>query len=91
MQKLAYSSHLTNEQAMFVKLMYVSRLKKVSLHPRTLPTADPQNGKARDIARARTELSEKYGLSDNCDVLLGLAEELYTAYKWEACYAITSK
>jgi len=53
--------------------------------------ANPQNGKAREIARARIELSEKYGLSDNCDVLLGLAEELYTAYKWEACYAITSK
>jgi anaphase-promoting complex subunit 6 len=53
--------------------------------------AHPQNGKARDIARARSELSEKHGLSDNCDVLLGLAEELYTAYKWEACYAITSK
>lgn len=76
---------------MFVKLMYVSRLKEVSHFILTSCRADGQNGKAREIARAREDLSDRYGLSDNCDVLLGLAEEYYAAYKWEACYAITSK
>lgn len=33
----------------------------------------------------------RYGLNDNCDVLVGLADELYARYKWEDCYVVTSK
>lgn len=45
----------------------------------------------REIAQARKELVGRYGLSDNCDVLVGLADELYARYKWEDCYTVTSK
>jgi anaphase-promoting complex subunit 6 len=44
-----------------------------------------------DIIKAREELSETYGLAENCDVLVGLADELYAKYKWEDCYAVTTK
>jgi anaphase-promoting complex subunit 6 len=44
-----------------------------------------------EIARARVELIDTYGLEDNPDVLVGLADELYAKYKWEDCYNITSR
>jgi hypothetical protein len=44
-----------------------------------------------DIIKAREELSETYDLAENCDVMVGLADELYAKYKWEDCYAVTTK
>ncbi|ORX38717.1 hypothetical protein BD324DRAFT_622052 [Kockovaella imperatae] len=76
-QNLAYRSQLADDQAMFVKLMYITKLKK--------------DNHIHDISRARTELVNTYALQDNCDVLVGLADELYAKYKWEDCYAVTSK
>ncbi|KAK4687933.1 hypothetical protein P7C73_g2183, partial [Tremellales sp. Uapishka_1] len=43
-----------------------------------------------EIQKARHELTTTYGLGDNCDVMVGLADELYSKYKWEDCYTITS-
>lgn len=34
---------------------------------------------------------ENYALGENCDVLVGLADELYLRYKWEDCYAVTTR
>lgn len=50
-----------------------------------------KDGHVHEIARARAELTDTYALGENSDVLVGLADELYTKYKWEDCYAVTSK
>lgn len=74
---LAYSSQLSDEEAAFVRLMYISKLRKES--------------HIKEISAAGRELATKYGLVDNSDVLVGIAEELFAAYKWEDCCAVTSK
>ena len=53
--------------------------------------ANGQGSHVGEIAKARQELSSVYGLGENCDVLVGLADELYARYKWEDCYEVTSK
>lgn len=45
----------------------------------------------KEILAARQELSTTYALSENCDVMVGLADELYAKYKWEDCFAVTAK
>lgn len=57
--------------------MYVSKLRK--------------DAHMREITTARRELVSAYGLGDNADVLVSAAEELFARYKWEDCYAITSR
>lgn len=74
---LAYRAQLAEDEAEFVRLMYLSKLRK--------------DAHLAEISAVRQVLSEKYGLSGNCDVLVGLAEELFAGYKWEDCYAVTSK
>ncbi|WVR07363.1 hypothetical protein IAU60_004404 [Kwoniella sp. DSM 27419] len=74
---LAYRKQLSNEDAAFVKMIYMTKLKK--------------DGHVREVAAAREALTTQYGLSENCDVLVGLADELYAKYKWEDCYAVTTK
>ncbi|CAD6587947.1 MAG: anaphase promoting complex subunit cdc16 [Tremellales sp. Tagirdzhanova-0007] len=76
-RSLAYRAQLSDDEANFVKLIYVTKLKK--------------DTHVQDIARARAELSETYALSDNSDVLVGLADELFAKYKWEDCYGVTSR
>jgi len=76
-QNLAYRSQLPVDEANFVKLIYTTKLKK--------------DGHVHEIARARAELTDTYALGENSDVLVGLADELYAKYKWEDCYAVTSK
>ena len=77
---------------MFVKLMYITKLKKVSWWSLSSDKADwYQDSHIHEISRARSELVNTYDLGDNCDVLVGLADELYAKYKWEDCYAVTSK
>jgi anaphase-promoting complex subunit 6 len=53
--------------------------------------ADSQDAHVREITQARKELVGRYGLGENCDVLAGLADELYARYKWEDCYTVTSR
>ncbi|WVO17769.1 hypothetical protein L204_105467 [Cryptococcus depauperatus] len=74
---LGFRTQLSEEDATFVKLMYLTKLKKDS------------HGK--EVVAAREALTNEYALGDNCDVLVGLADEFYAKYKWEECYAVTSK
>lgn len=74
---LSYRSQLGPEEATFVRLMYLSKLRK--------------DAHVSEIAAVRRELIDNYGLGDNPDVLVGLAEELFARYKWEDCYSVTSK
>lgn len=54
-------------------------------------TDQEQDAHVQDITLARKELVSRYGLSNNPDVLVALADELYARYKWEDCYTVTSK
>ncbi|ORY35353.1 hypothetical protein BCR39DRAFT_508962 [Naematelia encephala] len=74
---LAYRQQLSEEESRFVKLMYLTKLNK--------------DAHIHEIKHAREELSSTYALSDNCDVLVGLADELYAKYRWEDCYNVTTK
>ncbi|WWC93598.1 hypothetical protein V866_000433 [Kwoniella sp. B9012] len=76
-RNLSYRKQLSEEDGHFVKLMYMTKLKK--------------DGHVKEVERVREELTKQYGLGDNCDVLVGLADELYSKYKWEDCYAVTTK
>ncbi|WVF72592.1 hypothetical protein IAT40_007410 [Kwoniella sp. CBS 6097] len=76
-KSLSYRKQLSEDDANFVKMIYSTKLKK--------------DGHVREVAEARETLANQYGLADNCDVLVGLADELYAKYKWEDCYAVTSK
>nr|XP_019011300.1 anaphase-promoting complex subunit 6 [Kwoniella pini CBS 10737]OCF50081.1 anaphase-promoting complex subunit 6 [Kwoniella pini CBS 10737] len=76
-RNLAYRKQLSEEDGNFVKLIYMTKLKK--------------DGHVHEVAQAREALTNQYGLGDNCDVLVGLADELYSKYKWEDCYAVTTK
>ncbi|OWZ40936.1 anaphase-promoting complex subunit 6 [Cryptococcus neoformans c8] len=74
---LGYRKQLSEDDANFVKLMYMTKLKK--------------DTHAREVAAAREALTTQFALGENCDVLVGLADELYAKYKWEECYAVTTK
>ncbi|WWC63108.1 uncharacterized protein I303_105708 [Kwoniella dejecticola CBS 10117] len=76
-RNLSYRKQLSEEEGNFVKLIYMTKLKK--------------DGHVHEVAEARESLTSQYGLGDNCDVLVGLADELYSKYKWEDCYAVTNK
>lgn len=78
MNNLAYRQQLSPEAATFVKLMYVSKLRK--------------DDHVAEMAAARRQLVETYEeMADNCDVLVARADELFTRAKWEDCYVLTSK
>lgn len=74
---LAFRQQLPKEAADFVRLMYVSKLRK--------------DDHVAEIAAARRQLAESYDLSNNCDLLVAEAEELFARYKWEDCYVLTSE
>ncbi|WRT68218.1 uncharacterized protein IL334_005194 [Kwoniella shivajii] len=76
-RNLSYRKQLSEEDANFVKMIYMTKLKK--------------DGHVKEVTEAREALTTHYGLGDNCDVLVGLADELYAKYKWEDCYNVTSK
>lgn len=75
-QSLAYKDQ-TPEDADFVRLMYMSRLRKYK-HP-------------EQHAIARRRLVEDYGLGDNPDVLYSFADALYGQFRWADCSAITTR
>ncbi|KAK8854947.1 hypothetical protein IAR55_003686 [Kwoniella newhampshirensis] len=76
-QGLSYRKQLSEGDANFVKMMYMTKLKKET--------------HVREVTEAREALTQRYGLGENCDVLVGLADELYGKYKWEECFVVTSK
>ncbi|KZS94278.1 TPR-like protein, partial [Sistotremastrum niveocremeum HHB9708] len=75
-QGLAYREQ-TPEDADFVKLIYVSRLKKYK--------------HIEEQAEARRRLVEDYRLMDNPDILHAFADALYVQFRWQDCYTITSR
>ncbi|KAH8100117.1 TPR-like protein [Cristinia sonorae] len=75
-QSLAYRDQ-TPDDAEFVRLMYMSRLRKYK-HP-------------EQHAIARRRLVEDYGLGDNPDVLYSFADALYGQFRWADCLAITTR
>ena len=67
------------EALLFVQMMYTTRLDKTGkLH-------------AQQAAAARRQLIRVYGLDNNADVLLGLAEEMYARMKYEDAYTVTKR
>ena len=76
MQGLAYKEQ-TPADAEFVRLIYTARLRKYT--------------HAEEHALARRKLADEYGLSDNPDVLFSFADALYSQFRWEDCFAVTSR
>ncbi|CAI2165441.1 7826_t:CDS:10 [Funneliformis geosporum] len=74
--KLKYDEQLDREEAEFVKMNYISMLNKYD--------------HLTEIKAARHEL-ESWRLSNNVDVLLSHADELYTQCRFKECFEITSK
>ncbi|GBB91503.1 hypothetical protein RclHR1_18830003 [Rhizophagus clarus] len=74
---LKYEEQLDCEEARFIKMNYISMLKKYD--------------HTTEIQEARAELEETWRLSDNIDVLLSRAEELYSQCRFKECFEITSK
>ncbi|EIW57715.1 TPR-like protein [Trametes versicolor FP-101664 SS1] len=75
-QNLAYREQ-TPADAEFMKLMYLSRLRKYK--------------HTDDQAIVRRKLVDEWGLGDNPDVLYSFADALYTQLRWADCYAVTSR
>lgn len=57
--------------------MYLSRLRKYK--------------HAAEHAAARTALVNRFGLSDNPDVLWAFADALYAQFRWADCFRITER
>lgn len=67
------------EALLFVQMMYTTRLDKTGkLH-------------AQQAAAARRQLIRLYGLNNNADILLGLAEEMFARMKYEDAYIVTKR
>ncbi|KAI0349743.1 TPR-like protein [Trametes cingulata] len=75
-QNLAYREQ-TPADAEFVRLMYMSRLRKYK--------------HTEEHAITRRRLVDEYGLGDNPDVLYSFADALYTQLRWADCFAVTSR
>ncbi|KAI0787967.1 TPR-like protein [Fomes fomentarius] len=75
-ETLAYREQ-TPSDADFVRLMYLSRLRKYK--------------HTEEHALVRRRLVEDYSLGDNPDVLFSFADALYTQLRWADCYAVTSR
>ncbi|CAJ0758214.1 2840_t:CDS:10 [Entrophospora sp. SA101] len=76
-KSLKFEEQLDVEEAHFIKLNYISMLKKYD--------------NLQLIQESRNELEKNFKLSNNTDLLLTYADELYTQCKFEECYKITSK
>lgn len=83
-QGLEYLAQAGDEQGAsedfeFIRLIYTTRLSK--------------QGKtyALNTAAARRRLSSEYGLSNNPDILLGLAEELFAKLRFADAFTVTSR
>lgn len=75
-QGLAYKQQ-TPEDAEFVRLLYMSRLRKYK--------------RADEQLHARTALVDRFGLGDNPDVLWSFADALYAQFRWADCFKITER
>ncbi|CAG8714762.1 13957_t:CDS:10, partial [Acaulospora morrowiae] len=74
---LKFEEQLESEEAYFIKMNYLSMLKKYEHLP--------------EIQEARSELEERFRLESNADVLMSHADELYAQCRFKECYEITTK
>ncbi|EPQ54226.1 TPR-like protein, partial [Gloeophyllum trabeum ATCC 11539] len=75
-QALPYQEQ-AQEDAEFVRLMYLSRLRKYK--------------HAEEQTTVLRRLSQEYALTDNPDVLFAFADQAYAQFRWADCFAITSR
>ncbi|EGF97822.1 uncharacterized protein MELLADRAFT_84205 [Melampsora larici-populina 98AG31] len=75
-QSLGYH-HQTPDDALFIKSLYTVRLKKFN--------------HKEEVFEAFRLLKEKYNLSDDPDAAFGLADWLFTNYRFQDCHRITSR
>ncbi|WAR62433.1 hypothetical protein PtB15_15B17 [Puccinia triticina] len=75
-QTLEYQAQ-TPDDALFIKALYTVRLKKFA--------------HKHELFAALKLLKNQYGLSDDPDAAYGLADWLYTNYRFIDCYRITSR
>ncbi|KAF0472761.1 ApcC hetero-tetramer Cut9-Hcn1 [Gigaspora margarita] len=73
---LKFDEQLEYEEAYFIKMDYISVLKKYD--------------HVTEIQEARTELENKFRLSNNADILLSHADELYTQCRFKECLEVTT-
>jgi anaphase-promoting complex subunit 6 len=73
---LAYTAQAPAD-AEFVRLAYISRLRKHS--------------HAAEHARTRERLVREFGLADNPDVLWSFADALYAQFRWADCFKLTER
>ncbi|KAF0466640.1 ApcC hetero-tetramer Cut9-Hcn1 [Gigaspora margarita] len=64
------------EEAYFIKMNYISVLKKYD--------------HVTEIQKARSELENKFRLSNNANILLSHADELYTQCRFKECLEVTT-
>ncbi|TFK46093.1 TPR-like protein [Heliocybe sulcata] len=76
-QNLPYQEQTSGEDGEFIKLMYLSRLRKQK-------HLDEQ-------AAVLRRLVQDFQLIDNPDVLYAFADQAYTQFRWADCFAITSR
>jgi len=75
-QSLEYHSQ-TPEDALFIQSLYTVRLKKFN--------------HKEDLFQSLKVLKNQYHLSDDPDTAFGLADWLYTNYRFIDCYRVTSR
>ncbi|CAG8520112.1 10989_t:CDS:2, partial [Cetraspora pellucida] len=73
---LKFDEQLEYEEAYFIKMNYISMLKKYE--------------HVTEIQEARSELENKFRLSNNADILLSRADELYTQCRFKECLEVTT-
>lgn len=73
---LKFDEQLEYEEAYFMKMNYMSMLKKYD--------------HVTEIQEARSELENKFRLSNNADILLSHTDELYTQCRFKECLEVTT-
>ncbi|RIB00703.1 hypothetical protein C2G38_2010317, partial [Gigaspora rosea] len=74
---LKFDEQLEYEEAYFIKMNYISMLKKYEY--------------VTEIQEARSELENKFRLSNNANILLSHADELYTQCRFKECLEVTTR
>ncbi|RIB16044.1 hypothetical protein C2G38_2247265 [Gigaspora rosea] len=74
---LKFDEQLEYEEAYFIKMNYISMLKKYE--------------HVIESQEARSELENKFRLSNNAGILLSHADELYTQCRFKECLEVTTK
>lgn len=76
-QSLAYAAQ-TPADATLIRSIYTSRLSKSASH-------------LSQIERSLKTLRDEFGMRDDPDVMFGVADFLFSAWRWADCYRVTSR